>query len=96
MTVGGVCLIVDIVDLFFVQGGVRTRAYAECGILCVVPIAGNALSASGRFIGPIVRNIRIIPAFRTVISGFISRTDAKCLTNAGEPGERGGVRRGRH
>jgi len=92
-----VYLIVDIVDLFFIQRRVGTRAYAECGILCaVVPIAANVLSASGRFVGPIVRNIRVIPSFRTTIPGFMSRTDAKRLTNAGEPGERGSVRRGRH
>ena len=94
---GGVYLIVDIVELFFIQWRVRTRAYAECGVLyVVVPIAANVLSASGRFIGPIIRNIRVVSSFRAAIPGFMSRTDAKCLTNAGEPGERGAVRRGRH
>jgi len=90
-------LIVDVVDLVFIQGRAGTRAYAQRDILhAVVPIAANVLSASWRFIGSIVRNIRVVSSFRTVIPGFMSRTDAECLTNAGEPGERGSVRRGRH
>lgn len=69
----------------------------EGGIFCaVVPITANFLASGGRFVRPVVRNVRIILSLRVVIPGHPNRIYTQRQADAGKPGERGITRLGGH